>query len=106
VKVVTHRSRYIEPAVVPEFGAGTSSTEIKVSAFWTCEDPQPTSEFVAACPCPDGLMQDEHKRGNEAYIILHRGARSRGYKRRERERERASARERERGFGLEVSCLS
>jgi hypothetical protein len=31
----------------------------------------------------------EHKRGNEAYIILHRGARSRGYKRRERERESA-----------------
>jgi hypothetical protein len=30
----------------------------------------------------------EHKRGDEAYIILHRGARSRGYKRRERERER------------------
>jgi hypothetical protein len=25
VKVLTHRSRYIEPAVVPEFGAGTSS---------------------------------------------------------------------------------
>jgi hypothetical protein len=33
---------------------------------------------------------------------LHRGARSRGYKRRERARER----EREREFGLEVSCLS
>jgi hypothetical protein len=30
----------------------------------------------------------EHKREDEAYIILHRGARSRGYKRRERERER------------------
>jgi hypothetical protein len=30
VKVLTHRSRYIEPAVVPEFGAGTSSaTKIK-----------------------------------------------------------------------------
>jgi hypothetical protein len=30
VKVLTHRTRYIEPAVVPEFGAGTSSaTEIK-----------------------------------------------------------------------------
>jgi hypothetical protein len=35
----------------------------------------------------------EHKRGNEAYIILHRGARSRGYK----HRERARARARERG---------
>jgi hypothetical protein len=30
VKVLTHRPRYIEPAVVPEFGVGTSSaTEIK-----------------------------------------------------------------------------
>jgi hypothetical protein len=27
-----------------------------LSAFWTREDPQPASEFVAACPCPDGLM--------------------------------------------------
>jgi hypothetical protein len=25
VKVLTHRPRYIEPAVVPEFGAGSSS---------------------------------------------------------------------------------
>jgi hypothetical protein len=30
----------------------------QLSAFWTREDPQPTSEFIAACPCPDGLMQD------------------------------------------------
>jgi hypothetical protein len=37
-----------------------------------------------------------------AYVILHRGACSRGYKRRERARER----DREREFGLEVSCLS
>jgi hypothetical protein len=36
----------------------------------------------------------KHKRGDEAYIILHRCARSRGYKLRER------------GFGLEVSRLS
>jgi hypothetical protein len=26
IKVLTHRSRYIEPAVVPEFGEGTSTT--------------------------------------------------------------------------------
>jgi hypothetical protein len=26
MKVLTHRPRYIEPAVVPEFGEGTSST--------------------------------------------------------------------------------
>jgi hypothetical protein len=56
-------------------------------------DPQPTSKFYAACPCPDGLMQDEtqglswfglrwpyfQQREDEAYIILHRGACSRGY---------------------------
>jgi hypothetical protein len=54
--------------------------------FWTREDPQPTSEFDVACPSPDGLMQDETQEEDEAYIILHRGARSRGYKRRERER--------------------
>jgi hypothetical protein len=33
----------------------------------------------------------EYKREDEAYIILHRGARSRGYKRREREREGESS---------------
>jgi hypothetical protein len=43
----------------------------------------------------------EHKRGNEAHIILHRGARSRGYKR--RERARARAREKERVLAC---CLS
>jgi hypothetical protein len=26
MKVLTHRPRYIEPAIVPEFGEGTSST--------------------------------------------------------------------------------
>jgi hypothetical protein len=29
-----------------------------VSAFRIREVRQPTSEFVAACPCPDGLKQD------------------------------------------------
>jgi hypothetical protein len=62
-----------------------------LSAFQTREDRQPTSKFVAACPCPDGLMQDGTQEGNEAYVISHRGARSRGYKR----RARARARERE-----------
>ena len=35
----------------------------QLSTFWTREDPQPTSEFVAACPCPDGLMQDGTQEG-------------------------------------------
>jgi hypothetical protein len=66
--------------------------------FWTREDPQPTSEFVAACPCLDGLMQDGTQEGNVAYVISHWGARSRGYKR--RERARARARE-----SLRAACL-
>jgi hypothetical protein len=35
----------------------------QLSAFRTREDPQSTSEFVAACPCPDGLMQDGTQEG-------------------------------------------
>jgi hypothetical protein len=46
----------------------------------------------------------EHKRGNEAYIILHRCARSRGYKR--REGVRARARERERVYACIRLCLN
>jgi hypothetical protein len=52
----------------------------------------PTSKFVVACPCPDGLMQDGTQEGNVAYVISHRGARSRGYKRRETARVRARGR--------------
>jgi hypothetical protein len=48
-------------------------------------------------------MQDGTQAGgNEANIILHRGARSRGYER----RKRARARKRESGFGLEMRRLS
>jgi hypothetical protein len=61
--------------------------------FRTREDRQPTSKFVAACPCLDGLMQDGTQEGNEAYVTSHRGARSRGYKCRERARARARERE-------------
>jgi hypothetical protein len=72
-----------------------------MSAFRTRKDRQPTSEFVVACPCPDGLMRDGTQEGNEAYVISHRGAGSRGYKR--RERARARARERESPCVLPVS---
>jgi hypothetical protein len=75
-----------------------------LSAFRTREVRQPTSEFVVACPCPDGLMQDGTQEGNEAYVILHRGARSRVYKR--RKRARARARERERVPACVRLCLS
>ena len=43
LKVLTHRSRYIEPAVVPEFGAGTSSAaERKETASTTQSTEEPT----------------------------------------------------------------
>jgi hypothetical protein len=58
----------------------------QLSAFRTREDRQPTSKFVVVCPCPDGLMQDGTQEGNEAYVISHLGACSRGYKRRARAR--------------------
>ena len=35
----------------------------QLSAFRIHEDPRPTSEFDAACPCLDGLMQDETQEG-------------------------------------------
>jgi hypothetical protein len=35
----------------------------QLSVFRTREDPQPTNEFVAACPYPDGLMQDGTQEG-------------------------------------------
>ena len=35
----------------------------QLSAYRTREDPQPTNEFVAACPYPDGLMQDGTQEG-------------------------------------------
>jgi hypothetical protein len=60
-----------------------------LSAFRTREDRQPTSNFVAACPCPYGLMQDGTQEENVAYVISYRGACSRGYKRREGARARA-----------------
>jgi hypothetical protein len=47
-------------------------------------------------------MQDGTQEGNEAYVISHRGARSRGYKRRERAGARARERERE---SLRAACL-
>jgi hypothetical protein len=42
---------------------GRGHGRMGLSVFRTHEDPQPTSEFNAACPCPDGLMQDETQEG-------------------------------------------
>jgi hypothetical protein len=41
----------------------------QLSAFRTRVDHQPTSEFVAACPCPDGLMQDGTQAGRMRLIL-------------------------------------
>jgi hypothetical protein len=71
-----------------------------VSAFRTREDHQPTSKFVIACACPDGLIQDRTQDGNVAYVISHQDARSRGYKRRTWERGRERERE-----SLRAACL-
>jgi hypothetical protein len=50
-----------------EASSSRQSTHVKLPkkmlAFWTREDPQPTSKFDVACPCPDGLMQDETQEG-------------------------------------------
>jgi hypothetical protein len=60
-------------------------------------------------PAQMGWCEMEHKWGNELCIILHQGARSRGYKRCERARARES--ERERGSGpcssspVPLSCV-
>jgi hypothetical protein len=51
---------------------------------------EPTSEFNAVCPCPDGLAQDGTQGGMHLVLSRTGGARCRGYKRRERERERES----------------
>jgi hypothetical protein len=51
VKVLTHRPRYIEPAVVPEFGAGTSSaTETKetVPTMQSTKEPAVMPKVLAA----------------------------------------------------------
>jgi hypothetical protein len=84
--------------------SGTSIHKpLLLSVFRTREDRQPTSKFVTACPCPDGLMQDGTQEGNVAYVISHRGACSRGYKRCEGARARASEGERE---SVPACCLS
>jgi hypothetical protein len=48
----------------------SSLKEIIFSVFWTRGDPQPTSEFYVACPCPDGLMQDETQEGGCSLYYL------------------------------------
>jgi hypothetical protein len=86
----------------------------RLSAFRTRENRQPTSEFIAACPYPDGLMQDGTQEWEMRLILSCTGvlvvgvtsvARERG-RERERERERESESERERESSPEVRRLS
>jgi hypothetical protein len=59
VKILTHRPRYIEPAVVPEFGGETSSaTETKEPA------PTPKIEELAAVPKTSSAELAEPKAGD------------------------------------------
>jgi hypothetical protein len=46
---------------------------------------EPTSEFIATCPFPDGLVQDGTHGGMRLVLSRTGGAHSRGYKHRERE---------------------
>jgi hypothetical protein len=46
---------------------------ILLSAFRTRGVPGPTSKFVTACPCPDGLARDGTQGENAARIISHQG---------------------------------
>jgi hypothetical protein len=43
--------------------------------------------LMLCVPAQMGRCKMEHEREDEAYVILHRGSRSRGYKRRKSERE-------------------
>jgi hypothetical protein len=46
---------------------------MKLSAFRTQGVPRPTSKFVDACPCPDGLARDGTQGRSVAHIISHQG---------------------------------
>jgi hypothetical protein len=63
MKVLTHRPRYIEPAVVPEFGEGTSSTaEVKqaTSIAQSAEEPivAPKVPTVGPTDAKDGAAEE------------------------------------------------
>jgi hypothetical protein len=61
---VSHRGSNITERIMNALVDYHLTTKILyVSAFRTREDRQPTSEFVVACPCPDGLMQDGTQAG-------------------------------------------
>jgi hypothetical protein len=46
---------------------------LRLSPFRTRGVRKPTSKFVAACPCPDGLARDGKQGENVARIISHQG---------------------------------
>jgi hypothetical protein len=50
-------------------------SDVELSVFRTPGDPQPGRpvNFIAACPCLDGLAQDGTQEGNAARVISHQG---------------------------------
>jgi hypothetical protein len=64
VKVLTHRPRYIEPAIVPEFGGETSTaTEAK--------DPTPSQKIdkLTATPKVEGIEEQRAERTKSTEIL-------------------------------------
>jgi hypothetical protein len=72
--------------LVPERHQVRQATNCQRFGSWG-PSTEPTSEFIAVCPCPDGLAQDGTQGGMRLVLSRTGGARSRGYKRRARERE-------------------
>jgi hypothetical protein len=83
--------------------------DVEMLMFVGVSDPRGSSTDLCICCCVS-LPRWVDARwntsgGNEAYIILHRGARSRGYKSRERVRARAREKERESLRASVSTCL-
>jgi hypothetical protein len=68
VKVLTHRSRYIEPAVVPEFGAGSSSAAKTIQTALTAhgaKEPAVMPKTHIAEPAEDKAKKAEEPKIDE-----------------------------------------
>jgi hypothetical protein len=68
VKVLTHRSRYIEPAVVPEFGAGSSAATKTIQTASTAhgtEEPTVMPKTHIAEPAKDKAKKAEEPKIDE-----------------------------------------
>jgi hypothetical protein len=103
VILVIHKFCYFNLVISPLYCNIIQTSIYDSTILVGVSDPRGPSTDQRICRCvslPRWVDARWNIRGGEAYIILHRGACTRGYKRREREREG------ERGSGPEVSCLS